>query len=732
MAIDLTKYKLPAQGVLDVSKYKTAATGAPAVTPATSQGLFQKIWSSVVTQPIQARGERMNALYEGREGSQNPTVRGLQTAAQPFGAVVDIAGGLLTKVLPEIPAFQKVATAIPESVTVKNPETGASELYNPVERLFKASGNITPLQDAFIRLEKENPDLGEAIYQLAEAGQAGGEIADAIGLAHGLQQAGRYVDKKISQTAPVVAKKTQELYRTVTARSEQAIEKNIIYQYEKGVKPNLPGKTTTAQQARYKEQVVEGVQTINKNKANLQYVDDTGELVKGQSPQSVQQLNDSIAQTKKVVFEQYNAEAVKAGEAGLRVSTRPIADELDTIINNKSLQLSNPSAIKYAEAFKARLQAAETLDPIAMQDFIQNLNQSLQAFYRNPTYGTATRAQIDALIANKARLALDEGVNSFTGSQYQPLRNQYSALKAMERDVAKAALREARKNIKGLIDYSDILSGGQVVNGILSLNPATIGQGLAQKAIAEFYKFLNDPNRAIQRMFKYVDDLEGAPKVNPVVDYVKNVQPGLSVNNVADDFSTLHSTPEAISRNVLKQAIMQAERQGEPIIAQALKRINPKSIQTADDAIQAMLGIPGAEKSMTVINHAGTMQAMFQEYGLEMGRRNFKFLDEMIKRVRPNQGASVASVPIRGEKGQFKGRTAAAPTTKEALSYQKEYVRSEITKLVKEDYASVKGNLITHADDIDELEEILRKIKEGVADADDIRTGTELLQLLKS
>ena len=146
-------------------------------------------------------------------------------------------------------------------------------------------------------------------------------------------------------------------------------------------------------------------------------------------------------------------------------------------------------------------------DAETVQAVIQNYNKSLEAFYRNPTYDSASQAAIDAMIANRLRTALDDGISGLTGEQYAALKQQYGSLKSMEKDVLRATLRDSRRNVKGLIDFTDIFSGGQVISGILSFNPALIASGVTQKAIAQYIKFLNDPNRAIRQMFEAADEL---------------------------------------------------------------------------------------------------------------------------------------------------------------------------------------------------------------------------------
>ncbi len=339
--------------------------------------------------------------------------------------------------------------------------------------------------------------------------------------------------------------------------SEQQIESTVLKKFTKGVRPLLPGKSTPATQAAYKEDVINAVKTIQENKPNLNFNDETGGFIKGENPKSLQQLSDAIDQTKKSVFAKYDALAKKAGDAGVSVQTSPIANELDAVINNKALSLTNPKAVEYAQNFKDRLLASGPLNAITAQEVIQNFNKSLEAFYRNPSYDNASQASIDAMIANRMRKSLDEGITGLTGTQYQELKNKYGSLKAIEKDVVKAALRDSRKNVKGLIDFTDIFSGGQVVNGILSLNPSQVASGLTQKAIAETYKYLNNPNRAIEKMFNIAEGLpqplippnsfqttsETKPKNNGPINSIKGNQSDSLYKNQPSDITNPIKNP---------------------------------------------------------------------------------------------------------------------------------------------------------------------------------------------
>lgn len=296
------------------------------------------------------------------------------------------------------------------------------------------------------------------------------------------------------------------IVKNLTQKSEAQIEKSVVKGFEKGVKPTLPGRTTLSKAEDYRDDVVSAVKSIDRNKNNLTFTDEIGEITSGRNPKTLQELSDAINQTKASIYKQYDDLATKAGEGGLKIDLVPISKELDTVISSKSLQLTNPKAIKYAEELKERLTASGALDSKTTQEVIQHYNKSLEAFYRNPSYDSASQAAIDAMIVNQIRKTLDEGISGLTGKNYQALKNEYAALKTIEKDVVKAALRDARRNNKSLIDYTDIFTGGDIIGGIMTLNPSAIARGVTARSIKEFYKFLNDPNRAIDRMFKVIEN----------------------------------------------------------------------------------------------------------------------------------------------------------------------------------------------------------------------------------
>jgi len=187
-------------------------------------------------------------------------------------------------------------------------------------------------------------------------------------------------------------------------QADSILENRIASAFDKGVKPNLGTQTTPQGVERYRESVLQTVKSINQNKDNLTFQDPlTGETITGQTPKNLSQLRDGLEQTKKSIFERYNELATQAGESGLRIGVAPVANRLDEIINDEALRISNPEAVKYAQEVQERLLQSGEVDAVTAQQIIQNYNQSLQAFYRNPTPEALTRNAVDAYMVNNMR-----------------------------------------------------------------------------------------------------------------------------------------------------------------------------------------------------------------------------------------------------------------------------------------------------------------------------------------
>jgi len=293
----------------------------------------------------------------------------------------------------------------------------------------------------------------------------------------------------------------------------------------KAIRPSKTLTKTAAKTKEYYDKATDAAVQIILNKNNLKLTDESGKTIPG-LPKTLDQFSEAIGQTKKVIFKEYDA-LTKATGGKLKLDS--IADELLDIAHSIPLQDAAPKAARYAaNKAKSLLKRNEPIVeymeqhgvgkiPVSStpggytaeqaQDVIQIMNQSLKAYYKNPSYETATTAYIDSLVANNLRKSLDRLITRATGKEYQQLKNSYGALKHIEEEVAGRAIVDARKNVKGLIDFADIFAGAEVIHGLLAMNPALVGKGVAAKSIAALYKNLNNPNRIVKNMFSEAENI---------------------------------------------------------------------------------------------------------------------------------------------------------------------------------------------------------------------------------
>lgn len=286
------------------------------------------------------------------------------------------------------------------------------------------------------------------------------------------------------------------------------VRKNI----EKAIRPSAALQKTAGMAKQYYRKATEAVSSIIANKNNLRLTDETGKVVSG-LPKTLKQFSEAIQQTKQVIFKEYDELAKIATEGSATVPLSTMTKELEVIANNKVLNDMAPGAAQYAASMAKVLKKRGTYTPLEAQEAIQMLNSKLDAFYKNPSFEFSSKVQIDAMVANNLRKSLDATIGDLTGKQYQQLKNTYGALSHIEKDVARRAAVDARKNIKGLVDFSDLFSGAEVVGGILRRDPTMVGMGATTKGIAQYIKHINNPNRIVNKMFQGAEQLIGKTTV---------------------------------------------------------------------------------------------------------------------------------------------------------------------------------------------------------------------------
>lgn len=507
MAVDFSKYAATSTptGSVDFAKYGTPLTDVTTEQTPQNPSYIERVGQSFLNnaQDIVKAQEQANQTFQNTGSSFFDELRkagaltrvGLRTA----GGIVNAAFSPIT----ELPGIKQAVEAVAGAVTHV---PGAGELVKKTADLA--------LRHPEIAKDAQN------IFDIATLG------------------AGSAFEKPAIQEAGAIGSDVANLARTTLTPSESQVQNKVVSLFNKSIKPTP--KKTTALADRYTSDVLNALRTIKDNSPNLNIEDAVGEIT-SKTPQTINELSQAVDQTKKLVFDKYDQLAKDATGKGASITTEPIAAELDKVAGNTALQFAAPEIIKYAENWAKRLRDVGSFDAQTAQEIIKVMNNNLSAFYRNPTYESASKVTIDAGIANNLRAELDKAIEGAGGAGYQDLKRQYGALKAIENDVVRASMRDAKRNAKGLLDYTDILTSGQMAAGILSLNPAMFTKGALERGFKEYIKYLNDPNRAVSNIFNVLD--RSTPQTftpkSQTFKSLKNPSMGLSIKDVSKDLQPL-------------------------------------------------------------------------------------------------------------------------------------------------------------------------------------------------
>lgn len=364
-----------------------------------------------------------------------------------------------------------------------------------------------------------------------------------------------------------------EVAKTITK-----LDANTLNLIDKSIKPTVAWKQSAADLVKFQENVVKSVDNIIQNKDNLKFTDELWQTIEWKTPESLQQFSEAIWQTKDSIFQQYNSLAKEAWKT-VDVPLDNIVKELDWIINNQLLDISAPWLRKYAENMKKTVAKINKLWVEQSQQLLQQLNAKLKAFYKNPNPNDIWKNMVDVLISNNLRQWLDDSIlKALWDNQYGNLKSKYWELVSIEKEVAKRALIEARRNNKSLLDFTDIFSAWDVIWWLAWWQFWLVAKWLIQKGIKEYFKFLDNPNTNIKKLFKKVEewkiDIESLRKTKNLEKVEANLEKAKEVKLEKPKepwLSNLGKTkPKTMNESIPQNKVI-LKAPEEPLIAEARK-----------------------------------------------------------------------------------------------------------------------------------------------------------------
>lgn len=280
--------------------------------------------------------------------------------------------------------------------------------------------------------------------------------------------------------------------------------KGMVELFNKAVRPSSQWVNSSKQVMQYNEDAIGAVESIIKNKNNLKFVTADWEEIVWQLPKNMEEFWQALTQTKSSVYNEYNKIAQEAWVT-TNVSTENITSELKKLLKDKEWRVWKDNAtISKIEKWISDLDELwNSLSVEWTQSKIQELNQKLQAFLKNPNPNDVTANAVDGLVLNGLKRSIDDAIeNAWLDSQkYVQLRNIYRQIKTIEKDVNHRAVVDARKNPQWLLDT---MSDLQTIDAIADIfqNPIWWTVKLIKtKWLKKIIGDKNDPNKMIEKLF---------------------------------------------------------------------------------------------------------------------------------------------------------------------------------------------------------------------------------------
>jgi hypothetical protein len=302
------------------------------------------------------------------------------------------------------------------------------------------------------------------------------------------------------------------------AKIDRLIDEAIDFGIKKGIKPSIIGKRNSGMVDQY----------YNNARTAVKDIVETSPVDK--LPRSLEDFSNTVRETKRQLYDQYHGMALAAGEEGAMVELAPIRNELQAIIDGKNILGDTKAA---AQRLLENISSYDAkITPSVAEDLIASFNSKTKGFFKNPDFHSAGDALLTERTAKNLRRSVDDTIEGYQGPGYQDLKKRYGAQTAIEKEVTDRATVDARKNLKGFFDLTDVVTSQEFIYGLATMNPAHIAAAAAGKSVKNYIKHVNDPNRIITDMFSTVGKLQA----------VKNNAPSMKTGLGQKAYDSLYGT----------------------------------------------------------------------------------------------------------------------------------------------------------------------------------------------
>jgi hypothetical protein len=282
------------------------------------------------------------------------------------------------------------------------------------------------------------------------------------------------------------------------------VDQAITRRYRQAIKPGQSGvKMSDRGVAQEDQRIMTMVDQIIGNRKDMNLTDASGAArPEGAIPYTRRQFLEAQGQTMEKMYEEFNGMNRAAGELGVRVPLAPAVQYLREFANRPEILVDHPAVA--AEALR-RAEAMEKIGgytPEETQRAIKNINGDLQGFYLQKGEASVAKSGMVAPVGDILRESLNDVIENSVGPGYNAFKQKFGALRSAQRDLAAAARKDLAQQPDMFSKFADFLSSESFIRAIATMNPEKAARGIGWNLAKRVSQRLNDPNRAVEQLFK--------------------------------------------------------------------------------------------------------------------------------------------------------------------------------------------------------------------------------------
>jgi len=509
-------------------KYSQAPAPTPAPTPAPETGIVQDI-AQGIAKPFLGMASQARDVATG----VGDLATGIKDAVQGKPVVIpqrpnqtEYDYGYLGKV-------KSFGSATPDAEGAKALEraagAGAGIASNivaggPVKSVGKSI--LARTLPKVLQLVKEGAVAG-GLYGAGNAAQEGGSATDILSQGVVGAVTGAVATPVVGTAIPALAKpitttvdKLTKPLQTHVADVAQNINRALSTQGKKSI-----GVFLKNPQKQYK-----AFEIMHDMAPSLKVVDEAGDVVPWNPKETdFNQFAQAFKDAKDKTWEGISGAIKEATGKDLHVDAGPILDFLNKTAGSKFTTSEVRAAAQRLSDEVANMSTPGTNGQIPIAGLTE-YNKVLNTKISGVLTGTTDNAvrDLEAGLAKQLSEAADKAVESVTDSRFSTLKDNYGALKTIEKDLVRRAQQESRQIDNSLGDFMNRYGTIEIANGFFQAAQGNFGplaKGVGAKVLGAYSKKLKTPSTYLKKAFTEIDRFKSGEGIqNMAVKGVKAIK----------------------------------------------------------------------------------------------------------------------------------------------------------------------------------------------------------------